>query len=174
MGRKLNFYFMIYGSNSRSMEGRTRRGYRAQEAQQRQKKGSRVDARKKELPSLQDSSTAINLRIVYPQIIFVVGVSEEINDSKVSPPLNLGAQEARELEQVRRSRRYPGPGKRGPGPPQVHGEVQGALPGGSGLPRYQPAEAGRQPLEGLLLKKQVLSALRPGRQLPQVQLPLHT
>ena len=74
---------MIYGMNSHSQDGRDRRGYRRNDYDSRSKRSSKVDARKRELPNLQVGSNAMNLRIVYPKVIFVVGVSQEINDTKV-------------------------------------------------------------------------------------------
>jgi len=69
--------------NSRSMDYRDRRPYRKPEYDHRIRKAARFDAKRRELPNLHVGSNAMNLRIVYPHTIFVVGVTEEISDAKV-------------------------------------------------------------------------------------------
>ena len=74
---------MIYGMNSRSMDYRERRGYRRNDYESRSKRDSKVDVRKRHLPNLQAGNNALNLRVVYPHTIFVVGVSNELSSNEV-------------------------------------------------------------------------------------------
>lgn len=49
-------------------------------------KKSSEDVRKRPLPDLSIDNDSLNLRIVYPKTLYVVGVGKELNDAQVVWP----------------------------------------------------------------------------------------
>lgn len=66
------------------MDYRNRHSYRNREYVSRKKEDYKLDTRKRPIPNLELHKNALNLRVVYPHTIFIVGVANELDDPEVS------------------------------------------------------------------------------------------
>jgi hypothetical protein len=73
-------------------------------------KRPRIDVKKRPLKELSMSNNSLDLRIVYPKTLYVVGVYDELNNAEVGTPSSPDPEEVRKPRAVR-----PHSGSRGQG-----------------------------------------------------------
>jgi hypothetical protein len=76
-------------TKSMRTDSNSRYSYPNRDYDSRQKTDYTLDTRKRPIPNLDLHKNALNLRVVYPHTIFVVGVANELDDPEVRTTLQL-------------------------------------------------------------------------------------